>query len=221
MEPHGHSSPSAVFLACSAYEASSLNRYVQPADLCGGRRGVAGAGIAGGWRCEAPAWGGLADLAHLAAGIVLLLLLRSPLAFSLLQGGGYVVPPADKVVLLGDFNIELGGGWQSSNGVVGCHHLHHSDAYSNNRERLLDQAASFGLRVANTSSRTDLAIWAPGATLPPSAELCTLEHELSEAAGRVVGKAHPARRHKPGLTQATLVLVARKHQAHCAVPACP
>jgi hypothetical protein len=61
-----------------------------------------------------------------------------------------VVPLADKVVLLGDFNAELGGGWQSFNGVVGRHHLHHSDASSDNGECLLDQAVSFGLRLANT-----------------------------------------------------------------------
>ncbi|CAK9880488.1 unnamed protein product [Sphagnum jensenii] len=52
------------------------------------------------------------------------------------------------------------------------------------------------------------------AFLDPEAEWSALERELSEAAGRVVGKARPARRHKPGLTQATLALMAGKHQAH-------
>jgi hypothetical protein len=33
----------------------------------------------------------------------------------------------------------------------------------------------------------------------------------------MVGKARPARRHKPGLTQATLALVDGNHQAHHAV----
>ncbi|CAK9216218.1 unnamed protein product [Sphagnum troendelagicum] len=68
----------------------------------------------------------------------------------LLFGCLKVVPPIDKVVLLGDFNAKLGEGWQSSNGMVGRHHLHHSDASSDNEEHLLDQAASSGLRVANT-----------------------------------------------------------------------
>ncbi len=117
---HGHGSPSAVFSACSACEVSSSNRYVQPANLCSGRRGAVGVGVAGGsaawfgrwalwapgaalagrgwvqhpcgwgglvyalvrWRCGTPTWGGLVDLAHLAAGVALLLPLRSPLAFS-------------------------------------------------------------------------------------------------------------------------------------------
>jgi len=59
------------------------------------------------------------------------------------------------------------------------------------------------------------------AFLDPEAEWSALERELSEAAGRVVGKARPARRHKPGLTQATLALMAGKHQAHRAVLARP
>jgi len=72
-------------------------------------------------------------------------------AFHLLLFGCLkAMPLANKVVLLGDFNVELGGGWQSSNGVVGRHHLHHIDPSSHNGERLLDQATSFGLRVANT-----------------------------------------------------------------------
>ncbi|CAK9861114.1 unnamed protein product [Sphagnum jensenii] len=163
----------------------------------------------------------------------------------LLFGCLKVVPPVDKVVLLGDFNVELGGGWQSSNGMVGHHHLHHNDVSFDNRERLWIRRRLLGSAWPTPSSCTDLAIWAPGATLAPSAvvlrdrpqaaadfcsllrnrfallslalldleaEWSTLERELYEAAGRVVGKAHPARRHKPGLTQATLALVAGKHQ---------
>jgi len=59
------------------------------------------------------------------------------------------------------------------------------------------------------------------ALLDVEAEWSALERELSEAVGRVVGKARPTCRHKPGLTQATLALVASKHQAHRAVPARP
>jgi hypothetical protein len=57
----------------------------------------------------------------------------------------------DKVVVLGDFNIDLGRDWESSIGAVGWHHLHHDELPSDNGERLLDLVMSFGLRVANTS----------------------------------------------------------------------
>jgi hypothetical protein len=68
--------------------------------------------------------------------------------------------------------------------------------------------------------RNRFALLSP-ALLDPEAEWSALERELSEVAGHVVGKARPARRHKPGLTQATLALVARKHQAHRVVLARP
>jgi hypothetical protein len=61
-----------------------------------------------------------------------------------------VVPPIDKVVLLGDFNIELGHDLESSTGVVSRHHLHHDEAHSVNGECLLNLATFFGLHVANT-----------------------------------------------------------------------
>jgi hypothetical protein len=72
-------------------------------------------------------------------------------AFHLLLFGCLkAVPFADKVVVLGGFNVELGRGWKSSVGAVGRRHLHHGKAPSNNEEHLLDPVASFGLHVANT-----------------------------------------------------------------------
>jgi hypothetical protein len=68
--------------------------------------------------------------------------------------------------------------------------------------------------------RDRFALLSP-AFLDPEAEWSVLERELSEATGRVVGKARPARRHKPSLMQATLALMAGKHQAHRAVLARP
>jgi hypothetical protein len=61
-----------------------------------------------------------------------------------------VMPPIDKVVVLGDFNIELHRDWDSSVGAMGWHHLHHDEAPSHNGECFLDLATSFGLHVANT-----------------------------------------------------------------------
>jgi hypothetical protein len=61
-----------------------------------------------------------------------------------------VVPLVDKVVVLGDFNFEFGRNWESSASAVGRHHLHHDKAASDNGERFLDLAGSFGLYVANT-----------------------------------------------------------------------
>ncbi|CAK9870856.1 unnamed protein product [Sphagnum jensenii] len=39
-----------------------------------------------------------------------------------------VVPPTNKVVVLGDFNVKLGCSWESSSCVMGRHHLHHDEA---------------------------------------------------------------------------------------------
>jgi hypothetical protein len=38
-----------------------------------------------------------------------------------------VVPPTNKVVVLGDFNVELGRDWESFSYVMGRHHLHHDE----------------------------------------------------------------------------------------------
>jgi len=72
-------------------------------------------------------------------------------AFHLLLFGCLkVVPPIDKVVVLGDFNIELRHDWDSFVGTMGMHHVHHGEAPSHNGECLLDLAMFFGLHVANT-----------------------------------------------------------------------
>lgn len=72
-------------------------------------------------------------------------------AFHLLLFGCLkAVSPTDKVVVLGDFNVELGCGWESSTIVVGRHHMHHSEAPFDNGEHLLDLVAFFGLYLANT-----------------------------------------------------------------------
>jgi hypothetical protein len=68
----------------------------------------------------------------------------------LLFGYLKVVPPIDKVVVLGDFNIELRHDWDSSVGAMGWHHVQHGEAPSHNGECLLDLAVSFGLHMANT-----------------------------------------------------------------------
>lgn len=71
-------------------------------------------------------------------------------AFHLLLFGCLkVMLPTDKVVVLGDFKVELSCGWESSAGAMGRHHLHHSEVPFDNGERLLDLATSFGLHVAN------------------------------------------------------------------------
>jgi len=67
---------------------------------------------------------------------------------SLLFGCLKVVPHVDKVVVLGDFNAELGYGWESSTSVASQHHLHHGKAPFNNGECFLDLVTSFGLRMA-------------------------------------------------------------------------
>jgi hypothetical protein len=72
-------------------------------------------------------------------------------AFHLLMFGYLMaVPPIDKVVVQGDFNTQLGHGWESFAGAMGRHHLDHSEVPSDNGEHLLDLAASFGLHMANT-----------------------------------------------------------------------
>jgi hypothetical protein len=68
----------------------------------------------------------------------------------LLFGSVKAMPHVDKVVVLGDFNSELGCSWESFTCAVGWHHLHHSEAPFDNGEHLLDLATSFGLRMANT-----------------------------------------------------------------------
>jgi len=45
-----------------------------------------------------------------------------------------VVPRVDKVVVLGDFNVELGYNWESFASTVGRHHFHHGKAPSDNGE---------------------------------------------------------------------------------------
>jgi hypothetical protein len=69
---------------------------------------------------------------------------------SLLFGCLKVMAHVDKVVVLGDFNIELGCGWESSISVAGHHQLHHGKAPLNNGECLLDLATSFRFRMAKT-----------------------------------------------------------------------
>lgn len=61
-----------------------------------------------------------------------------------------VVHHVNKVVVLGDFNVELGRNWESSFSAVGWHHLHHGEAPSDNGECLLDLVAFFGLHMVNT-----------------------------------------------------------------------
>jgi endonuclease/exonuclease/phosphatase family metal-dependent hydrolase len=60
-------------------------------------------------------------------------------------------PTSNKVVVLGDFNAELGSAWQEQGGVTSKFHLHRGAAEpSDNGARLLNLAATFHLRVANT-----------------------------------------------------------------------
>ncbi|CAM6020000.1 unnamed protein product [Sphagnum balticum] len=143
-------------------------------------------------------------------------------AFHLLLFGCLkVVPPVDKVVVLGDFNIELGHSWESSaSSAVGSHHLHHNEVPSNNAKCLLDLVASFGLLALRDKLqvvvdfchllRNRFALLSPD-LLDLEVEWSALECEISEATGQVVGKARPAHRHKLGFMQATLSLVLNKH----------
>jgi endonuclease/exonuclease/phosphatase family metal-dependent hydrolase len=79
--------------------------------------------------------------------------------FACLKGA----PANDKLIVLGDFNAELGNAWQEQGGVSGKFHLHRGAAEpSDNGARLLDLAASFHLRAANTffkHHRVHLATW--------------------------------------------------------------
>jgi hypothetical protein len=58
---------------------------------------------------------------------------------------------SDKVVVLGDFNVELGNTWQEQGGVTSKFHLHRGAVKpSHNGARLLDLVAVFHLRATNT-----------------------------------------------------------------------
>jgi hypothetical protein len=79
-------------------------------------------------------------------------------------------PTSDKVVVLKDFNAELGNAWQEQGHVTRKFHLHRSAAEpSNNGAHLLDLAATFHLRTTNTFFNTAWAIWQHGSTPPPIA----------------------------------------------------
>jgi hypothetical protein len=66
-------------------------------------------------------------------------------------------PTSDKVVVLRDFNVELGSVWREQGGVTCKFHLHRGATEpSNNGARLLDLATTFHLRAANTFSQAPL-----------------------------------------------------------------
>ncbi len=77
-------------------------------------------------------------------------------------------PASDKLIVLGDFNAELGSVWQEQGGVTSKFHLHRGATEpSDNGARLLDLATSFHLRAANTffkHHRAHLAMWQHAAT---------------------------------------------------------
>jgi hypothetical protein len=60
-------------------------------------------------------------------------------------------PISNKVVVRGDFNAELGSAWQKQGNVTSKFHLHRGVTKpSDNGARLLDLAATFHFRAANT-----------------------------------------------------------------------
>ncbi len=79
--------------------------------------------------------------------------------FACLKG----VLASDKLIVLGDFNVELGSAWQKQGAVTGKFHLHQGATEpSDNGACLLDLAASFHLRAANTFFKhhhAHLATW--------------------------------------------------------------
>jgi hypothetical protein len=84
--------------------------------------------------------------------------------FACLKGA----PASDKLIVMGDFNAELGSAWQEQGGITGKFHLHRGVAEpSDNGARLLDLAASFHLWATNTFFKhhcAHLATWQHAST---------------------------------------------------------
>ncbi len=78
------------------------------------------------------------------------------------------VPASDKLVVLGDFNVELGSNWEDQGRVVGRFHVNRGALEpSHNGAYLIDLAAAFNFRIANTFFKHrlgHLAIWRHEAT---------------------------------------------------------
>jgi len=78
------------------------------------------------------------------------------------------VPASDELVVLGDFNVELGNNQDDHGGVVGRFHMNRGAfELSHNGACLIDLAAAFNLRIANTFFKHcsgHLATWQHEAT---------------------------------------------------------